>query len=75
MENILNTDFYQPLFNLMREHNLTLLEGEMDEIIECVSKMLELDKNKTFCDHDKVLVDTDKFGNTHYCSKCGQWNF
>jgi hypothetical protein len=36
----LNTsEYYQPLFNLMSEHNLTLLEGEMDEIISTVIEM------------------------------------
>ncbi|MFO0477630.1 MAG: hypothetical protein ACK50L_02450 [Bacteroidota bacterium] len=35
-------EFYQPLFDLMdNEHNLILLEGEMDEIIHMVIKMLK----------------------------------
>jgi hypothetical protein len=25
--------------------------------------------------HDRVDVEDDGFGNTHYCSKCKQWNF
>lgn len=32
---------YQPLFDLMTEHGLTLLEGEMDEIINCVKTIIE----------------------------------
>lgn len=36
---------YQPLFDLMTEHGLTLLQGEMDEIIECV-KSLDLAENR-----------------------------
>ena len=45
-----NTEYYQPLFNLMSEHNLTLLEGEMDEIIDCVLKMVESSKTSLYCD-------------------------
>lgn len=30
---------YQKLFDLMSEHGLTLLEGEMDEIIETVNEI------------------------------------
>lgn len=26
------------------------------------------------CEHDRVEVDEDELGNTHYCSKCGWWN-
>lgn len=37
-------EYYQPLFDLMTEHNLTLLEGEMDKIIECVTKMIDKQK-------------------------------
>lgn len=36
---------YQPLFDLMMEHGLPLLQGEMDEIIECV-KSLNLAENR-----------------------------
>lgn len=35
------SSYYQPLFNLMQEHGLILLEGEMQEIIDCVNKMQE----------------------------------
>ena len=48
-----NTEYYQPLFDLMTEHNLTLLEGEMDEIIECVTKMI--DKQKQQFDSYKLI--------------------
>ena len=27
------------------------------------------------CKHVKVEVDDDGLGNTHYCSKCREWNF
>ena len=37
---------YQPLFNLMSEHGLTLLEGEMDEIISVVQEMIEENEKK-----------------------------
>lgn len=30
---------YQPLFDLMTEHGLTLLEGEMEEIVNCVNQL------------------------------------
>lgn len=30
---------------------------------------------KPACDHDKVTIKTDDMGNTHYCKKCGLWNF
>lgn len=33
------TEYYQPLFDLMSEHNIHLLEGEMDEIISTVIEM------------------------------------
>ncbi len=40
-------EFYQPLFDLMKdEHNLLLLEGEMDEIIHMVIKMLKSEAKK-----------------------------
>ena len=37
--NELESNYYQPLFDLMTEHNLFLLESEMDEIIAVVNKM------------------------------------
>jgi len=37
---------YQPLFDLMSEHGLTLLEGEMDEIISVVKEMNEENKKQ-----------------------------
>lgn len=40
------TEYYQPLFDLMSEHNLTLLEGEMDEIISTVIEMENKKKYK-----------------------------
>jgi hypothetical protein len=30
---------------------------------------------KSVCDHDKIEVEADHMGNTHYCKKCGLWNF
>jgi len=40
--------WYQPLFNLMsREHNVTLLQSEMDEIIYTVKEMLKKDYQMT----------------------------
>jgi hypothetical protein len=53
VSNTNTTEYYQPLFNLMSEHNLTLLEGEMDEIIECVTKMI--DKSKKQFDAYKLI--------------------
>lgn len=42
------SEYYQPLFNLMIEHNLVLLEVEMDEII---STVIEMKKNITDTAH------------------------
>ncbi len=30
---------------------------------------------ENICDHNRVEVEEDDFGNTHFCSKCKLWNF
>jgi len=35
----------------------------------------QADVIKSVCAHDKVEVEVDQMGNTHYCSKCRIWNF
>ena len=35
----------------------------------------QADVIKSVCEHVKVEVEADQMGNTHYCSKCGEWNF
>ena len=42
--------------------------------IEAVNEALLLG-SITNCDHNKVEVEMDDMGNTHYCSKCRLWNF
>lgn len=44
-QHIYDWEWYQPLFDLMLTHNVKLLEGEMDEIIDCVNKMNSANRN------------------------------
>lgn len=30
---------------------------------------------KSVCVHDTITVEADHMGNTHYCKKCGLWNY
>lgn len=38
-------------------------------------RKLSKDEEEPVCDHEKVEVEDDGMGNTHYCRKCGFWNF
>ena len=60
--------------------------NELEKIIEQREEELHLirsgqvvlpqaDVIKSVCAHDKVEVEVDQMGNTHYCSKCRIWNF
>jgi len=58
----------------------TLMNKFINAINE-VEKMEALIQNNVVknevevCKHVKVEVDDDGLGNTHYCSKCREWNF
>lgn len=79
---------YQPLFNLMsKEHGLTLVESEMDEIILTVNKMMadsfaikemtnseileRLQTNKISCNHPHQYTESTMGGGT-LCTKCNK---
>lgn len=60
----MNAPFYQPLFDHMsREHGLTLLESEMDEIVR-ICKELDLPtpfpvSERLICEWDPLTDDPD----------------
>ena len=31
--------------------------------------------NNKDCQHETVNIEADHLGNTHYCKKCGLWNY
>lgn len=45
---------YQPLFDLMSTHGLTLLEGEMQEIIDVVNEMQQQSVEPTYIPNESV---------------------
>jgi hypothetical protein len=47
----------------------------LDETIEAFSKPNVVVHERLVCDHNKIEIDLDYMGNTHYCGKCGLWNF
>lgn len=71
-ENYTPYEYYQPLFDLMsKEHDLTLVQGEMDEILttcrkmdktftmEQVEKAIELARRRTH--RGMMMPDSDAF--------------
>ncbi|MFN5416471.1 MAG: hypothetical protein ACK5B9_05395 [Flavobacteriia bacterium] len=47
----------------------------IETIKEALSQHDVIKNEVAVCVHDKVEVEDDGLGNTHYCSKCREWNF
>lgn len=68
---------YQPLFDLMSDHGLTLLEGEMDEIINCVNSLTQLtDTNVAQSDQkeEAKTVEGNQYKETVSWDELWQWH-
>ena len=46
-----------------------------EECVGFIDGFKEAFNIKSNCKHDRVDVEDDGLGNTHYCSKCRIWNF
>lgn len=58
---------YQKLFDLMSEHGLTLLEGEMDEIIETVNEIQQPLKEQGERSGVKYYINASSWNEETFC--------